>query len=142
MEAFDLITLIDVIKHLSAEELIPVGRAIYSSLKAGGCLIVQTCNAASPSALLSRYFDLTHQRSFTEESLSQWLKTAGFKTYRFFPTEEPIASLKGEVRKGLRSIYYSLIRFCRLLEHAYNPKILTPTFFAVATKEAQGEGSG
>ncbi len=134
-EGFNLITMIDVIEHLSKKELFSIARPLYNALKSDGILIVQTPNMASPSATLNRYADITHESGFTESSLAQWLSYGGFKSFKFFPHDEPANSVRGHIRKKLRSLYYRWIRFTRLLEHSHNPQILTPVFFAVARKE-------
>lgn len=131
---FDFISMLDVIEHLPDEDLLAFAQDIHGALKEGGTLVVQTCNAASPTAALNEYSDITHKRSFTELALAQWLSFPGFAAYKFFPLEEPIVSIKGHIRMGLRWLYYKWIYFVRLLEHSHNPKILTPVFFVVAHK--------
>lgn len=133
-EEYDLITMMDVIEHISQEQLYETISLLYSALKKEGVLILQTCNMASPSAAIARYHDITHKIGFTENSLGQLLYFGGFKEFNFFSYEEPVHSVAGHIRRILRQCYYGKVRFLRLLEHASNSRVLTPVFFVVAKK--------
>jgi len=134
VEEFDLITAIDVLDHLETETLVRLLQRIRCSLKPKGVFLARVTNLASPSGAVARYSDITHELGFTDNSLSQVLRLAHFSRWDFFPWREPIKSVRGRVRVLLRNFYYSWVRFLRQLEHAYNPKILTPTLVVVAQR--------
>lgn len=79
-ERFDLIVMNDVLEHIKKEEIIPFLKHARECLKEKGKIIIKVPNASNPFlASNTRYIDFTHSVSFTEESLSQVLDTAGFK---------------------------------------------------------------
>jgi hypothetical protein len=49
-----------------------------SSLKPQGILLIRTPNAANPLSFRALYADLTHETSYTENSLEDLLKLSGF----------------------------------------------------------------
>jgi glycosyltransferase involved in cell wall biosynthesis/2-polyprenyl-3-methyl-5-hydroxy-6-metoxy-1,4-benzoquinol methylase len=77
-EAFDFITLFDVIEHFTLDDGLLLARRIHSALRPGGRVVMRTPNMANLFGVYSRHMDLTHQIGFTEQSLSQMLRLAGY----------------------------------------------------------------
>jgi 2-polyprenyl-3-methyl-5-hydroxy-6-metoxy-1,4-benzoquinol methylase len=77
-DSFDFITLFDVIEHFTLDDGVALSRGILKSLRPGGRVIMRTPNMANIFGSYSRHMDLTHQIGFTEQSLSQMLRLAGF----------------------------------------------------------------
>jgi len=77
-EAFDFISAFDVIEHFTLDEAAALARLIYQALRADGVAAFRTPNMANVLGIYSRYIDLTHQTAFTEFSLAQLLREAGF----------------------------------------------------------------
>ncbi len=77
-QAFDLMIALDLIEHLSKEEILPFLEACRRSLRPGGRLILQTPNADSPLGTGIRYGDFTHEVCFNPHSLSWLMKLSGF----------------------------------------------------------------
>ena len=77
--AFDLITGLDIIEHLSKDEVLEFLDACHGALKPGGRLVLQTPNAETPWGSALRYADFTHQVSFTPDCLSRLLSLCGFE---------------------------------------------------------------
>lgn len=77
--SFDLITGLDIIEHLSKDEVLDFLDACYEALKPGGRLVLQTPNAGTPWGSELRYSDLTHQLSFTPECLRRLLLLCAFE---------------------------------------------------------------
>lgn len=75
---FDLITLNDVIEHFQKKDTIVILKAVRSALKQGGVLIVRTGNFSTPGGAYLRYKDFTHDIGYTEFSLEQVMRMAGF----------------------------------------------------------------
>lgn len=75
---FDLILLLDVIEHIATFDQIRFLRALHTTLRPGGQIILTTPNANSILASRWRYNDYTHHSSFTEHSLNFVLRNAGF----------------------------------------------------------------
>lgn len=129
---FDLITAIDVVEHIEKTSLFSFMEGVREALKPGGTFLARVPNLASPSGLVARYHDITHELGFTENSFSQVLRLAGFRHWHFCAYEEPLESLRAQFRLVLRDVYYACVRLLRQLEHAYNPRILTPAIVIVA----------
>jgi len=133
--AFDLITLLDVIEHIQKPNLFNFLKSVKNSLTENGILIIQTPNMQSPDPNLHRYNDITHEIGFNEHSLKQTLISVGFKDIRFFGFETIISNnLISRIQKFLRSLYWLKIRCNRRINCNLNPKILNPVFFVVAKK--------
>lgn len=77
---FDCVTMNDVLEHLEKERCIPTLRAIGDALTPDGCLVVKVPNLSSAFGPVARYLDFTHELGFTEHSLEQVLRAAGYRT--------------------------------------------------------------
>lgn len=76
---FDAIYLSDVIEHFTPEDAKEVLAAMRERLKPGGMVVLRTPNMANVMGVYSLAIDLTHHRCYTEQSLSQLLRSAGFE---------------------------------------------------------------
>lgn len=77
-ESFDLVVMSDVLEHVPKARLLPLLNAVFSRLAPGGRLIVRVPNLSNPLNLRTRYVDFTHECGFSQESLGQVLRMAGF----------------------------------------------------------------
>ncbi len=76
---FSLIYMIDTLEHISRKSTFHLLSRVFDALLPGGCLFLQVPNADSPIGLHFRYIDWTHNCSFTTESISSLLESAGFR---------------------------------------------------------------
>jgi SAM-dependent methyltransferase len=74
---FDLIVGLDLIEHLTKDEVLRFLRGCFEALRPGGRLVLQTPNADSPFGMASRYGDLTHEVFFNFNALSRLLAQIG-----------------------------------------------------------------
>ena len=74
---FDLIVGLDLIEHLTKDEVLRFLRGCFEALRPGGRLVLQTPNADSPFGMASRYNDFTHEVSFNFNALSRLLAHIG-----------------------------------------------------------------
>jgi 2-polyprenyl-3-methyl-5-hydroxy-6-metoxy-1,4-benzoquinol methylase len=133
--AFDLITLLDVLEHFKKEDVIAFLKSLFGALKPEGKLIIQVPNMQAPDPQLHRYNDLTHHIGFTEHSLQQAFIASGISNFRFSGFEEITKdTLKAEIQKMLRSLYWRCCRLIRGVNTNLNPEILNPVLFAIAVK--------
>jgi 2-polyprenyl-3-methyl-5-hydroxy-6-metoxy-1,4-benzoquinol methylase len=98
---YDVIMAIDVLEHLTFDELIDLTRELHRSLKPGGRLVAQAPNGY---ALMNHivYSDLTHTRAFTPESFEQLFLLSGFtKPPSFFEAFPPQDDAIGMTKKLL-----------------------------------------
>jgi hypothetical protein len=77
-ERHELVVAFDFIEHLSKDEVVRFLDLARGSLRAGGSLILQTFNAASPFSGGIRYGDFTHEVGFTPKSLGGLLRALGY----------------------------------------------------------------
>jgi len=105
-EGFDLIVAFDVLEHLGKGEVLALLDAAHKALKPGGRLVLRTVNGAGLLAGRIIYGDFSHECAFTQVSLGQVLRVAGFSDLSFAPAYA--ASLKRGWRGWLR---YSLWKF-------------------------------
>lgn len=133
-EAYDLIVLNDVIEHLLKPEIIADLEKIRAALKPNGQLIVKTNNLAAITGSRLRYEDFTHQVGFTEHSLKQALKIAGFSSVDVYAFDMPRTSLLRWIRFIGQAILHQLWRLVFFLEFTIVPKIVTEMIFSVAKK--------
>jgi 2-polyprenyl-3-methyl-5-hydroxy-6-metoxy-1,4-benzoquinol methylase len=147
-ERFDLIVLNDVIEHLPKEAIVPNLAAALQGLAEGGRLVIKVVNSANPiTGAASRYVDFTHTVGFTEESLAQVLRMAGFTHIELRAQDiwvfNPLVNLVGRLGQGLLN---TLFRLLTLLYGRKTTKIFTKDLIAVASRatarEAQTARSG
>ena len=134
---FDLVTALDLIEHLTKDELLQFLRAAFGALRPGGRLVLQTPNCASPLGIAVRYSDFTHEIGLTPNSLAWLMRLTGFQDYS--------AREQGPVSRGLKSsVRWFLWRVLRLsfiaresIETGSARGVYTRVFIASATKPGQ-----
>ncbi len=83
INTFELISAFNILEHLTKQEVVEVLTDIHSALRPGGRLIAVVPNAQSPLASQSRYWDYTHECSFTTNNWHQLAALVGFAAPRF-----------------------------------------------------------
>ena len=131
---FDLIVMNDVIEHIKKEQITPVLSLIRKRTNKKGKVIIKTLNSANPiTGNSSRYMDFTHTVGFTQESLAQTLRMAGFKKVKICPQNiwvfNPLVNLIG---KTLQGFFNSIFRLFYLLYGRKTTTIFTKDIIAVA----------
>jgi len=79
---FDLIIALDVIEHLTKEEVFELLYRCHEALRPGGRLIMQTPNAAAPMGPSIQFGDFTHEVGLTPSCLENLVRVVGFTDYR------------------------------------------------------------
>lgn len=117
---YDVIHMRDLIEHIPKDSVLQLLELSFQALRPSGRLILSTTNACGPAPVVicSRYMDFTHQGIFTEFSISQILRHAGFVNVRVLPTQLKFKDLnfKGKIHRALfmlpdefmRRLYYRL----------------------------------
>ena len=135
---FDLVVMNDVIEHMPKHETVAMLQAVGASLKKGGILLVRTGNAATPGGMYLRYKDFTHEIGYTELSLDQVLRMAGFtsvsikgNSYPWGP--KPLTFLRAIVLK----IWFFILQAAYFVELGCDrPTIYSKLLIAIARKVA------
>jgi len=131
---FGAVIAVDVLEHLTRDELVPLARKLHGALQPHGRLLVQTANGAGlfPGQVI--YGDLTHQTVFTPESLSQLLTHAGFVNLTFYETGPIPIRLRGRLNVLLWSGIKRLANAARYVETGKRQAIWTENFICQAIK--------
>ncbi|NUQ65834.1 MAG: methyltransferase domain-containing protein [Pirellulales bacterium] len=133
---FDVVVLYDVIEHFTLEEAALMFQVIRGSLRPGGRAIFRTPNMSSVLAAHSRYIDVTHQIGFTQFSLAQMLRQAGFEEVG---VHVPVYSnLRARLRQKL---YYAIHRFLYNLQNRVAPASFDANLVMWARKTLHAEGA-
>src|SRR5207249_4562534 len=85
--SYEMVFMLDVIEHFKKDEIPALLTLVWNSLKPGGRLVIYTPNAEGPFGVRYRYYDLTHDISFTPQSLAQLLRLSRFERIQFRPVE-------------------------------------------------------
>lgn len=103
----DLILSLDVIEHLTRDELIPIVDEVRRVLRPDGRWLIKVPNGESPFFGRVRYGDLTHELAFTRHSISALLLASGFSQVESFEWGATPNTPRGFVRwlvwKGVRA---------------------------------------
>jgi len=75
---FGAIVLIDVLEHLPRQHILPMLGAAHQKLRVERHFVVRVPNLSNPLNLRTRYVDFTHESGFSQESIAQVLRIAGF----------------------------------------------------------------
>lgn len=78
-QRFAVIVMFDVLEHIPRSEILPTLQAARDRLLPSGRVIARVPNLSNPLNLRTRYVDFTHEAGFTQESLAQVLRIAGFE---------------------------------------------------------------
>jgi 2-polyprenyl-3-methyl-5-hydroxy-6-metoxy-1,4-benzoquinol methylase len=76
---YRLVTILDVLEHLTNEERYRMLESLTARLPLGGRVIMSVPNAESPAGLACRYGDVTHETAFTAVSLGQTMSVHNLK---------------------------------------------------------------
>jgi SAM-dependent methyltransferase len=133
-ESQDVVVAFDVIEHFNKGELIDFTDQTLRVLKPGGRWIIHVPNGASPFSGIMRYGDLTHELSFTPESLTQLALASKFRSIECFEDEPVAHGLKSTVRLALWKVLRGVLRLYLAVETGAAQPVLTQNMLAVAVK--------
>jgi len=133
---WDCVILKDVIEHLPRHLVIPILSSICDALNPGGSLLVETGNLTSVTGVYLRYIDFTHECGFTENSLRQVLKAAGFSTIELRPNQDRFYSWKSRVLTVARWFWERALKMIYRIERGWDavPTIYSKLLLARAVK--------
>jgi SAM-dependent methyltransferase len=108
---------LNVLEHLPKDILPEVLRQARRVLRPGGTLLAIVPNAMSPFASIARYWDVSHELSFSPNSVRQLAALVGFSDQVDFDEVGPIPhGLKSVVRWGLWRVLRMGIKGWLLIE--------------------------
>jgi SAM-dependent methyltransferase len=94
----DVVLLLDVLEHLTREDLFKTLDGVYRLLRAGGVCIAHLPNAEGVYGMRVRYSDLTHEQAFTAKSASQMFRAVGFADVRCHEDTPVVHGLTSAIR--------------------------------------------
>lgn len=134
-QTFDLIAALDLLEHLTKEEVPAVLDAVFAALQPRGRLLLHVPNGDSPFASRLRYADFTHELVFTPSSIRQVLHASGFTDVHVFPVEPIAHGVASAVRWLLWKGIKQLIRLYLLVDQGVpGSGVFTANLVAVAHK--------
>ena len=90
-DKFECIFLMHILEHIPKDKVIPFLTAISEALAPNGRIIVEVPNMNNPfTGIAMRYNDFTHEVGFTELSLSQVFRMAGFLSIYISEVKQPV----------------------------------------------------
>lgn len=131
---YEAVFALDVIEHFGKAEILRFLEVVLRALKPGGVFAVKTSNAASPFGARCRYYDFTHELSFTESSLGGVLLFAGFQSVSLYPAPPVASGLKSGVRLILWKFIERAVKFYMVVESGSAERICTNYLIAIARK--------
>jgi SAM-dependent methyltransferase len=134
---FDLAIALDVLEHISTED-IPVFLAeIGRLLRPGGRLILRTPNGHSPLGLSNQHGDQTHITVVTTPKLEYWLKDSGLRVIYSGWDIDPILS-PNPLKTAANIVRFGLRRFIekalRLIFRPHPTAVLSANLLTVIEK--------
>jgi SAM-dependent methyltransferase len=136
-ESWDVIFFIDVIEHLTKDELVRFGRLVVQALKPGGMLVIHTPNGEGLSHGHIVYGDLTHETIFNESSMVQFFRGFGFTDVKVLETGPIPHSLFGTIRFAAWRCLRVVAQLASIIQTGRCPTILTATLLAYGVKPSR-----
>jgi len=137
-DTFDVITMNDVLEHLDKKEIIEVLKAVKDRLSSSGIFVCRVPNMSNIFGVYLLYNDFTHEIGFTEHSIAQALRTAGFEDITIYGNKTRINSFwKRVIFNTIQKMFFCTIK--TILAYIYmpgsrQPKIMTTFLMAVCKK--------
>lgn len=132
--SLDAVVTIDVIEHLTRDEVLEFVDDVYRVLRKGGCWITHQPNAVSPFFGRIRYGDMTHEMAYTAKSIRQLALSCGFSSV-VCHEDEPVAhGLKSSIRRVIWRFLSRMLAVFLAVEAGATGEIFSQNFLAVAVK--------
>lgn len=135
---YALITAFNVLEHQTRTELFELLDAIHAALATGGRLIAVVPNAKGLFGAHIRFNDITHELSFTPQSVAQVCSVTGFRCETVTEHGPVVHGVMSAARWALWQVIRGLLLIARLAEGGdWRRPIFTQDLVFVAAKPAQ-----
>jgi len=134
---YDLLIARDLFEHLTKEDTLEALTLCREALRPGGALLLQVPNGESPFAGRIIYGDFTHETAFTQASLSQVLRAAGFDSVACHPVRPVVYGVKSWLRAVVWRLVEGLLVTAIVAEVGPVRPIVTQNLLAVARSAAR-----
>lgn len=95
---YDLLVARDLFEHFTKDDTLEALTRCREALRPGGTLLLQVPNGESPLAGRIIYGDFTHETAFTQSSIAQVLRAAGFAAVECHPVRPVVYGIKSWLR--------------------------------------------
>jgi 2-polyprenyl-3-methyl-5-hydroxy-6-metoxy-1,4-benzoquinol methylase len=129
----DVYLLIDILEHLTYEEIFSLLDKIYGKLNKGGKIIIHIPNAEGIFGMRIRYGDLTHEAAFTPQSINQLLSVVGFSKITCYEDKPSVHGIKSFVRRVLWELLTMYFRLLLIAETGNTRFVLSQNMTVVAS---------
>lgn len=130
----DVILVMDILEHFTADDLFAVLDDILRVLRPGGRCIAHVPNAEGLFGMRARYGDFTHEQAFTRSSAEQIFRSVGFANIACYEDRPVVHGIMSAIR---RIVWVSGTVAFRMILAAESPKcpaILSQNMLLVAVK--------
>jgi len=132
---YSCIVAFNVLEHLDKDQVLPFLKAAKAALRPNGCLLLELPNANSPFGSRTRYWDFTHELSFTPTSLFQIFEVVGFSQVQLRERAPVVHGFKSLVRSILWQGIRHALGFYLVIEQGNTGyKVFTQDMHAIAVK--------
>lgn len=130
----DVIIMRDVLEHFDKDRTYKLVSMIYNNLSENGSVILQVPNGQSPFVGKILYGDYTHHQAFTESSIHQLFKSAGFRQINIFEVTPVPKNVIGIMRLGMWKILRTLLKITQQIATGDSSGYFSQNLIAVITK--------
>lgn len=130
----DVVLMIDVLEHLTRQELFDTADEVYRVLSGGGRCIAHVPNAGGIFSMDVRYGDLTHEVAFTPSSVKQLYSTVGFSGVSCFEDKPVPHGFVSFLRRIVWEVGTVPFRLLEASETGNFDAVLSRNMIAIAVK--------
>ncbi|HEX8331468.1 MAG TPA: methyltransferase domain-containing protein [Segetibacter sp.] len=130
----DFILLMDILEHLTKDELFNMLDLVYHKVKNGGKIIIHIPNGEGIFGSRIAYGDLSHEVCFTPSSINQLLKIIGFKKINVYEDKPIIHGPLSFLRRVIWMVGTLPTRILMAAETGSTSAILSQNMTVVAEK--------
>jgi len=128
------ILLLDVLEHLTVEQLLAVLELAGDRLRPGGLLVARVPNGEGIFGGAIRYGDVTHLRAFTQRSLRQVFALRGLETVAVTPVRPVVHGPASAARAVLWAVVELAFKAAHAAESGRTDVLLTRNVLGVARR--------
>jgi predicted TPR repeat methyltransferase len=133
-EPADVILLMDILEHLTKDELFDLLDVVMPKIKQGGLAIIHVPNGEGIFGSRKMHGDLSHEVCFTPDSINQVLKIVGFRTISVYEDKPVVHGITSLLRRIIWTLGTIPLRILLAAETGNRSFILSQNMTVVAEK--------
>lgn len=137
--SLNIVTLFDVVEHLTRQETFDLLSIIFQKLKPGGSLIIHLPNGLSPLVGHVYWSDITHEWCLTPQSAQTLCAVHGFENFEAVEHLGASKTIKGAFRKIAWALIKKSLRFYNFIETGFGGGNIWTRNFAFRVKKPSYE---